>query len=185
MHSKYTGVYRRLVTWSLEGGFEEATRKARELLAEIATLPASELRKLPSSEILSLLEFEIDFVVSPDGLILLENIHDNLANEYWRMTWRALRTLHRPVPPDVWEAFWDDFASDDSLRHSTPSAVVGPAIARGDQDFIDRFIHVYDGLRPEDTETRQRLEELLEPDDVKVARLDALIAELDEQYGRQ
>jgi hypothetical protein len=145
------------VSWSVDVDFEKSMREAGELLADIATLPEAVLRQLPSSEILSLLECEIDFAVSPIGLILLESIRDGIEDEYGRMTWRALRTLHRPVPPDVWEAFWEDFASDDSLRHSTPSAVVAPALARGDQEFVDRFMRLYDGLRPQDVETRQNL----------------------------
>jgi|GEM_PF-4345595 len=154
-------VLRRLQTWSKNADYNEGLRIGGELLADIAALQAADLRKLPQAKILHLLEIEEDFLQTSDGLILLDSIRDGMQGDYLLSTWRALRTLHRPIPVDVWEAFWDDFASNDSLRHASPSAVIGPALKRGDQEFITRAVQVFDRIPPEDSRTRARIEELL------------------------
>ncbi len=176
MRVEFDDVLQRLQSWSIKP-FDEALRIAGEILADIATLPARELRKLPQSRILTLLEIEEEFLLTPNGLILLDNIRDGMHGPYLQSAWRALRTLHQPIPIDVWEAFWDDFASDDALRHSSPGAVTGPALARGDQEFISRAIQVFDRIPPEDSVTRNRIEELLTPFEDR-REVDAILAEL-------
>jgi len=67
-------VLRRLQIWHDIAGYNERLRIGGKLLADIAALRMADIRRLPELDILHLLEHDEDFLVTPNGLILLDSI---------------------------------------------------------------------------------------------------------------
>jgi hypothetical protein len=117
---------------------------------------------LPQEYLLQFISFEVLDRQSDDARArdVLESGRYRLKSAFVAAHWRALRMIAGNVDSEIEADFWADFLSEDLLISSCASAVVGPAIDRGDAAHIAHVKRLKREIDPR-SEPALRIKELL------------------------